>query len=179
MGEKCAYLEKVILLILEEDLRDMEDVLNHIKICPVCSREKKVLSSLISKLREHSEPQPLTLSEFTHITSLIKTHPKKSKRSVQNFSIFKPILAFAIVILLLLGTLLLMNRGPKPSLVNLTPEDKEVIEKLDLLRELNTLEKLVNIAHQVPEKRSQRTILRRFTVFRSNFEYKGRNNFHV
>lgn len=138
----------------------------HLKVCAVCRREHKRMLSLVGRVTETMTPPPLTDAESRSLTKavraeMIKGREKKSKGGrLSPLWRVSPALATAcvfaaIVSIWSLGTFDSFFRteenAGKDYSQSIRAEEMEIIKNLDLLTQMDSVEKLVHTLDELEE----------------------------
>ncbi|MBW1974702.1 MAG: hypothetical protein JRI45_03920 [Deltaproteobacteria bacterium] len=140
---RCPRCKDIYLSVLDElDAGAEEELKTHLESCDECKKEYSEVQGLVNYLRVKTLPD------------IIPAHgPQKAiKRDggffVRFFGVLKPAVAMIILVLLFAVGLQLFHQ---PSL---SPEEKEVVENMEFLKDLDVLEKLVQIVDGTPGEHS-------------------------
>lgn len=126
----------------------------HLDACPGCRRERQSIAQLLEEL-QHSAPQPRlspSRAAFMRRTILGRVRKRRSSwnflgRTVQLRLV--PALSVAAGLLLAAWFGLRSVTGPEPQeWRQVEAQDREVIENLEILKDLDALEKLVQVVDQ-------------------------------
>ncbi len=135
--------------------RDWE---NHLKTCAPCRAERQRMRDLVSEMKQAAQPLQMTASETESLISRIVR--KQSRRRWWFPNTDRPIerwipgFATATVLLVALGILayrwLLPSNGVQPLVLDpvqnqMIARDFEVIQNLDMLKDMDALQKLIKI----------------------------------
>lgn len=179
--KRCSYTPKerdeLIILDVTGEIapHTASDFRRHLAGCDICQKRFDELSNFAKAIAYYAHPEPLTNSEIARLNHAImsrKTSALKSKSLFSrlaflqlpsfgyNFSraFLKPVaLAFCFLILIFSG----WHLYHKPALslhtakINqMTGDEADIIANLDMLEDLDALEKLVKVLDESAENRS-------------------------
>lgn len=133
----------------------------HLQSCPGCFRERERLARILTEIRSAGTPPELTPAESAQMAASVKQRLQGERRAAtfkrQGYwtrAIFRPAFAAAGLILVLSGFLGYtmkdrfadLSRWSKVTQESLPEnQDREIVENLELLKEMETIQKLVNI----------------------------------
>ena len=158
----CTDRNESLLLHLYGELGDVEhsELDEHLIICEDCRQEKERLETLIGLFKEESVPSPLTMAESTALVNGVnrKLTSRRFARDWFGFILNKRNLwlpaAATACLLIMLTTYIGYERfnisknlvTPKLDISKQLPENEiEIIQNLDLLKNLDTLEKISQV----------------------------------
>ncbi len=155
--------EHLLLDVYEElDALARSELVEHLKNCADCRREKKHLEVILGLVKEKMVSAPLTLMESATLVKGVrqKLASRRPARRWQEFfqgkrALWLPAVATACLLLLLTTFVGYERFGtqekplvPKLDISKQLPEnDMEIIQNLDLLKSFNTLEKLSQVVN--------------------------------
>lgn len=173
---KCCpdFVERLLLDVYGElDSRNHSEWLAHLGSCNACTEERMRLLRLLEKVKEIMTPPALSAGETEGLVRAVREETRSLKKQVlwQWFGKpwrLTPALAtvcalLALIIFLTPGTfdtvLHKFRASGQESMEGINGEDMEVIRNLDLLKQMDTVQKLVqtldepeNSSPPVPEK---------------------------
>jgi len=158
----CSKMKRDLLLYIHGALddRDRAELESHLRECKDCRDERARLTALLGRIRETSQPQELSASETDEIVSgvhrRLKAKPAGWLKHVFSGSHFPliPVAAAAcmavIVSLFAYQTFNTERRlgNPAQQQQQLTQQEVEIIRHLDLLRNMDTIQRLVQIVDE-------------------------------
>ncbi|MEJ5300895.1 MAG: zf-HC2 domain-containing protein [Thermodesulforhabdaceae bacterium] len=131
---------------------------NHITSCEVCMERVTKLSEFYRKLKTFSEPEPLNIWEIARLTRAIRKPKHKSVFT----SLLKPVAVGLCVMIITVGgwwklrdhSLSFLTTANIQQEENISPEDLNVIAHIDMLEELDSIEKLTKVLDEGWENQS-------------------------
>lgn len=179
--KRCSYTTKkrdeLIILDVAGEIAPHEasDFRRHLAGCDICQKRFDELSNFATAIAHCAHPEPLTNSEIARLNHAImsrKTPVPKSKSLYSLFSLLglpssgfnlyraflKPVaLAFCFLILIFSGWHLYHKPALSlhPAKINqMAGDEADIIANLDMLEDLDALEKLVKVLDESAENRS-------------------------
>lgn len=159
---KCSKEKQKLLLDVHGALDDYDrvELETHLSACRDCRNERERLLALLGEIREASEPPELCAAETNALVEAVrgrlKPEPKGWSQKLFSGSrlSFIPVAAAACLVVIasfLAYRTLTTDRGiggPTQQQYQVTRQDLEVIRHLELLRNMDTIQKLVNIVDE-------------------------------
>ena len=165
----CADRNELLLLDVYGELGDVahSELDEHLNVCADCRQEKKRLQTVIGLVKEKAIPSPLSMAESTTLVNGVnrKLASRRFRRHwielIHNKrDLWLPAAATACL-LILLTTYIGYKRfdiskyfvAPKLDISKQLPENEfEIIQNLDLLKNLDTLEKLSQVVNDSSDR---------------------------
>ena len=139
---------------------------NHLATCEACSQERRRLENMIANLKASAELVPLTSDEVDTLAAAVSSRLERERnrkwwRSNTNYfrpAQFIPALAAACIIIVVSAIWIysnLFNTNPYQPTASveekqLMVKDLEIIENLDILKEMEAIQKLVKAVDKPP-----------------------------
>jgi anti-sigma factor RsiW len=162
----CTAFSEALLLDVHGELphKDRPIWEDHLKTCPGCREEQQRLIAMLERVRETLQAPELSEGDERALQGVISNKLKRYsedswfKRWAASLSL-PPLPALAAVSLVMLGVgwfLLKGSQGPQmnQSMAQLGTEEQEIVQQydllanLDLLKEMETIEKLVQVVDE-------------------------------
>ena len=159
----CPHYKKTLMLDVlgELDQKKREDLNRHLDRCPSCKAEKVAFIRTLKAAKASFEAPPLGETESAAMRSRVIREltggSKKPARPPRTFFLFRavvPALATACTLLILLGVMaakylsgpkIALNPQPLHLQVQTTADDAAIITNMDLLSDLDALNKLARV----------------------------------
>ena len=159
----CPKYEKLLLLDAagELDGKLLFSLQSHLKKCSACRREKETLSTIMTRLKSATRSPRLSAAEADTMVANINRElaAKQNARRrlpgwIRSYGKLIPAAAAACILFIALGILWQDNirhqfehhAMNQPDLVeSISPDEVEIINNFELLREFDSLEKLVRV----------------------------------
>lgn len=153
--QACQDQNEVLMLDVLGELKDprmRREWEDHLKACEGCRRERAGMLSLLGKVRQAVMPPELSAKQADAMAQAVgwklRNERMQPVRQTGRRLRFLPVFASAcaILVVLFLGYQLqdrLLGRDNEMALV--PAQDLEVIQHLDLLKEMDTIEKLIQV----------------------------------
>lgn len=169
--KKCTYtpekINKLVSLTISSEGSPEEFNLlsQHLRDCEVCREKLHRIKYIFSELTEMAKPDPLTPREIARLRGAVFEGSKQNKKTtVPDFSqsfvtvLLKP-LAIAICAIFIIFAGWKIYREPalhtaKIQQEKISEEEVDIISHLDMLKDLETIEKLVKVLDEPPGSRS-------------------------
>jgi anti-sigma factor RsiW len=160
--EMCSRIKRNLLLDVHGalDERERAELEAHLTECRACRQEREKLLAMVKQVRKTSEPPELSQREADEMISAVrnKLREKPGGRFKKVFSgghfPLIPIAAaacLAVAVSLLAYRMLPTRDGlrePAPQQYSVPRQDLEVVRNLDLLQNMEAIEKLVHIVDE-------------------------------
>ncbi len=142
--------ERFIILDLGEELEPSlrAEWKSHLLTCQECRMEWSRFKGIIDKVKELSQKESLSKGESTRMLEEIIQRAGHKRRSI-----LKPAIVLASLLLVVFLGMFFYERNEILE-TRVAKEDLEVIKNLDLLKELETIEKIVKIVDKEGENHS-------------------------
>lgn len=169
--KKCTYtpekINELISLAIAGEGSPKEDSLfdQHLRNCEVCREKLYRIKHIFSELTEMAKPNPLTPREIARLHGTVFTTPRQHKKTTvfpllqsSVTALVKPLaIAICAVFVIFAGWKIYhkpMLHTAKIQQENLSEEEMDIISNLDMLKDLEAIEKLVKVLDEVPGSRS-------------------------
>jgi hypothetical protein len=153
--QACRHQNETLMLDVLGELRDPQmrrDWEDHLKACGDCRRERLAMLSLLAKVKRAGMPPELSAEQADAMAKAVgwKLRNERIQPVRQGGRRFRflPVCASvcALIAVLFLGYQL-QDRpvGGRDNEMAMMPQDLEVIQHLDLLKDMETIEKLIQV----------------------------------
>ena len=160
--ETCSKAKRNLLLDIHGALddRDRTELEAHVSVCRDCRNEKERLLTLLGEIRKASKPPELSAAEADAMVLAVRRKleaaPRGWRKRTLSGGLFPLIPVAAAACLLVLVSLFSYRTfiaergigGPVGLQERVTQQDLEVIRNLDLLRNMEAIQKLVHIVDE-------------------------------
>ncbi|MCX7822246.1 MAG: hypothetical protein N2260_02230 [Syntrophobacterales bacterium] len=162
--KQCSYTaqkrdELIIRIITEEISQEERDSFyDHLTHCEACRDRFEKTKELTNKLIGISRPSPLTPIEMALLNRLIKESPSLHRKFLPINILLKTTMAIAFTLVLIFTGWEIQRKLPlnNPNINKeiFSKEDMDLIDNLEMLKELETIEKLVKTLNKNSENHS-------------------------
>jgi anti-sigma factor RsiW len=157
--QACLNYSETLMLDVLDELTDppvRRDWVGHLASCSGCRTEKARMLQLLGQVRASGSPPELSNAEAQRMAGTInreiRNRPGRVSKSGGSFRLVPTLAAACVLILTVMAGYWLQasyfKAGRSVGLASepqLAPQDQDVVEHLDLLRHMDTIEKLIQI----------------------------------
>lgn len=120
----------------------------HLITCIECAQAYENVKRLSEYLKKMTEPEPISVFESAKIVSVCRKDSRIS--TITNIKkLWKPAFGIIVAIVLLIGGINMIRTS------DIKLEERKIVEDIDFLRNLDVLEKLVQVVDRTPQDHSR------------------------
>jgi anti-sigma factor RsiW len=157
--QPCRNHSETLMLDVLDELTDpavRRDWVGHLASCSGCRAEKERMLHLLGQVRASGSPPELSNAEAQHMTGAIsrqiRNRPGRVSTSGWSFRLVPTLAAACVLVITVMAGYWLQvsffgagRVAGLASVPQVAPQDLDVVEHLDLLRHMDTIEKLIQI----------------------------------